>query len=77
MLYFIVQFASLAEIFPSNKRSHMEVPDMSKLLLLGPWKDPTFSSNYNQVWCSFAFVILQTGRLRNWKFVSSSIERIC
>lgn len=50
---------------------------MSKLLLLGPGKGPTFSSSYNQVWCGFAFVILQTVGLRNWKFVSSSIERIC
>lgn len=28
--------------------SQMEIPDVSKLLLLGQWKGPAFSSKYNQ-----------------------------
>lgn len=37
--------------------SWMEIPDVSKLLLLGQWESLTFSSKYNQEWCGFAFVI--------------------
>lgn len=55
----------------------MEIPDVSKLLLLGQWESPIFSSKHNQEWCGFAFVILQRVVLRNWKIVSPSIERIC
>lgn len=33
-----------------------EIPDMSKLLLLGQWKGPTFASKYNQKSYGFAFV---------------------